>query len=145
MLGPSLVPCRIDTVSGGETRLRAGAPSWRFPLTKAGTPPVGRETRTRCLGLFLTGNGLYFDVRILGEPGDLDGRPGRRVGRKISGIYLIDRNKISKVLQKNGGCYHLIKGQPLGLQDVLNIFENPAGLLPDISTTKSPVAGSMGI
>ena len=75
---------------------------------------------------------------FLGSLGDLDRRPGRRIGREISGIYLIDRNKISKVLQKDSGLYHLIKGQTLGLQDVLNIFENPAGLLPNIPTHQVP-------
>jgi hypothetical protein len=81
-------------------------------------------------------NGFYFEVNILGEPGDLDGRPGGRVGWKKGGIFLIDLNKISKVLQEDRGLYHLIKGQTLGLQDVLNIFENTAGLLPDISANQ---------
>ena len=111
---------------GGE-----GGISW-VSLSPQSSPPVGGEEAFGVI--FHSRQRLLFRGPHPWEPGDLDRRPSRRIDRKIGGIDLIDPNEIAKILQEDGGLYHLSWVRPLGLQDLLDILENRPGLLPDIPT-----------
>jgi hypothetical protein len=91
------------------------------------------------------GDDLDLDAGALRQRGHLDGRAGGEIGGEVLGIHLVHPGEVRQVRQEHRALDDIGEGQPLVIEDGLDVLQDAVGLRLDVPGDEVPVAGSMGI